>query len=129
MRFGGDRQASAEGIQRPFAKDAIQHIHDGIAAGSARTQKQDAGMGARWKTADIRKIEIERDEEPVFFAHTLPDLFIGGAGKPLVVYSIDVVSCVAQPFDVRAPQVFVHLDRKGAHRSGTISSSRASMAA
>lgn len=86
-------------------------------------------MTSRRVPANVREVQIERDEEAAFARHSLPDGRVGGAAQALVRDAVRRIARLSDQFSVSLAEVFVQLDQNGTHRSGTNSSSRTKVAA
>jgi len=85
-------------------------------------------MGPWFVPAYVGKIKIEGDEQTIVGANAFPHLLIRRSRQSLLIDPIGIVACLTQEVDVRKRKVLVELDGE-THRSGRISSSRASVAA
>lgn len=125
----GDHEATCQGIQGLFLHHAAENIQDRIAAAVPRTQQKDARMTAGGKSADIGKIQVEREEEPAFRNRPLPNRGIVRSVEPFIRHTLGGIARSIQEVNMRLREVLIQLEQECTHRKGTNSSSLARTAA
>jgi hypothetical protein len=87
-----DHEATRQVVQRLFLEDAFEDFQDGIAATAPRTQEKYPRMTAGREMADIRKVQVESQEQPAFRNRPLPDHGIVCAAETFVRHALGGVA-------------------------------------
>lgn len=125
----GNNKATRQGVQWLFLYHAPEYFQDTVAAAIARTQKEDARMTAGRQTANISKIQVEREEHSAFRNRSLPDHRIIRSAETLFRHAIGGIARVIQEIHMRLREVLIQLEQECTHRKGPNSSSPARTAA
>jgi hypothetical protein len=86
-------------------------------------------MGAWWKPAHIREVQVQRDEAVAFVADLLPQVCVFRPRQPFFSYPFSDVARLTDQSAVGAAQVLIQLDFHATTAIKGISSSSLAMAA